>query len=182
MKSESNGQYSFVHNFPSGVIAFDNDFRKFFIEELNEIDEYITKKSGYDNSICSNYGQELYAKFSSEQGLVYITLGNISPSIYHNKEKNIITSKRDYLYDKEKNTEKDTKLPDEELKGSICTDLWAVCAVDYDLLKKQAKKYNLEPTSEFNIQVEPGEYKITSYYNDNNELIKYFSIEKYKGD
>ena len=181
IKANSNGQFSFIHSVPSGKISFANDLRELFTkEELKNIDSEVSLRSGFDNSINSTYGQELNSVISSELGLVYIQVGNTSPSIYYDKKNKLITAKYEYLYDKDKQEEIDTKTKSEIKKGYICTDLWAVCAMDHSLLVKKAKEHGvrLQDVVEFSFKVEPGDYEITSYYGDDEEEIKFFTMKK----
>lgn len=181
IKSNSNGQFSFIHSFPSGKISFANDLRELFTEEeIKNIDSEISLRSGFNNDINSTYGQELNSVISSELGLVYIQVGNTSPSIYYDKKNKLITAKLECVYDKDTQEDIDTQTKSEIKKGYICTDLWAVCAMDHSLLVKKAKenRVRLEDVVEFSFKVEPGDYEITSYYGDDEEEIKFFTMKK----
>lgn len=130
-------------HFNSGKIVVANDLRSLFKGSIDE-DGYITKKSGYYNSINSDYGVQLNSRYWAEKGLVYLQVGNSSPRIFVKKD-GIITFKSEYTYNR--TTDKETKnyTSDEILKGYVCTDLWAVCAIDYDLFISLCKEQEIEP-------------------------------------
>lgn len=118
-------------NFNSGKMVIANDLRPLFKEKSGH-SQYIIDKSGYYNSINSDYGVQLNTRYWAEKGMVYLQVGNTSPSIFVKKH-GIITFKNQYNYDPK--TDKETKnyTADEKRKGYVCTDLWAICAIDYDL-------------------------------------------------
>lgn len=195
--SEKNkkGIFSFIHNFPSGKIIFANDLRDIYSdykEKSKEINSKISEISGYYNTINSDLGQELNTKLYSDIGLVYIQVGNTSPNIFKDNS-GVIIAKPETLYDPKTDEEWDNFNENEKNLGNICTDLWAVCAMDYDLYKslklETAKnKYPDEDVDEtyineddfdFIVEVKPGTYKITSYYNSTEEQKdeKFFIME-----
>lgn len=130
-------------HFNSGKIVVANDLRSLFKGDIDE-DDYITKKSGYYNSINSDYGVQLNSRYWAEKGLVYLQVGNSSPRIFVKKD-GVITFKSEYTYNRK--TDKETKnyTSDETLKGYVCTDLWAVCAIDYDLFISLCKEQEIAP-------------------------------------
>ncbi len=194
-EKDKKGVFSFTHNFPSGKIIFANDLRDIYPdykEKDREISSKIKELSGYYNTINSNLGQELNTKLYSDTGLVYIQVGNTSPNIFKDNS-GLIIAKPETLYDPKTDEEWDNFNENEKNLGSICTDLWAVCAMDYDLYKslkiEKAKKdypdekidetYINEDDFDFIVEVKPGTYKITSYYNSTEEQKdeKFFTME-----
>lgn len=187
IKEGSDGSYSFIHSFPSGKIVFANDLRHILNKDDQSNDDEIYKKSG-SSGINSDYGQELNAKLFSEKGLVYIQVGNTSPTIVFNETTKSIIAKDNYFYD-ENDEEISLIQEDEKELGYICTDLWAVCAMDYDLMYTLLKESKLkihpeeepfvEPGdyAELTVNVEPGDYKVTSFYSKEESNI-FFTIEK----
>lgn len=194
-EKNSNGIFSFTHSFPSGKIIFANDLRNIISEDREfhrNLDKKITEKSGFYNTINSSLGQKLNSLVYSELGLVYIQVGNTSPTIFKDKSGNII-AKPEFLYDRETDEDIENFNKNDNKLGYICTDLWAVCAMDYDLYKslklERAKKnypeeevdesYINEDDFDFIVEVKPGNYKITSYYNSKEDQKdeRFFTME-----
>jgi hypothetical protein len=67
--------------------------------------------------------------------------------------------------------------------GYVCTDLWAVCAIDHDLMKDLCKKHKIDfkelSGSCITVNVEPGEYNVRSF-NASHDSSKntFFSVSK----
>jgi hypothetical protein len=129
--------------FNSGKMVIANDLRSLF-EDKSGSNQYITDKSGYYNSINSDYGVQLNTRYWAEKGMVYLQVGNSSPGIFVKKGGTIIFKDK-YTYNRE--TDKETKnyTIEEKYKGYVCTDLWAICAMDYNLFLELCKKQEIDP-------------------------------------
>lgn len=169
-------QYSNVVKVPSGTLMFANDLRCLFPNAASKSDSYIINRSGYYNSICSELGMLYNAEFWNKLGLVYVQVGNTSPQIVKNTKTGVITVKMnnnhddDCEYDYEEKGEHYTVkkyTSNEEYCGRISTDLWAICAIDLDLMKSLCIQNNIdfETLSKECVQVtvEPGDYNVRSY-------------------
>lgn len=114
---------------PSGKLVFGNDLR--YIEKFHPVNKI-------SRDIDINYkgecirSMELYASY----GLIYLQCGNDCPSVYKLPDGNILVGDVDeYDFD----TGEHTMFPEyegSEHLGGICTDLWAVHAIDYDVYMK----------------------------------------------
>lgn len=172
-------EYDNKVDIPSGKVMFANDLRCLFPDSDNLSDAYITKKSGYYNSINSDVGVMYNKEFWNNLGMVYVQVGNTSPNVFKDKETGIISVKFKNIYiddedlsQYEQDEEEDEGYvknysDTEQDMGRICTDLWAVCAVDYDLMKSLCLKHNIdfEKLSEdcIEVAVEPGKYNVRSF-------------------
>lgn len=127
---------------PSGKLLFSNNLKILFPQENNRAcQEYIIEKSGYYNNINSDYGTSLSHEFWNNLGLMYLSVGNSSPSVFRSKDKIIIKPES---YCTEKGREVKNHKKNEILEGYICTDLWAVCAMDYDLFIEKCKENGID--------------------------------------
>lgn len=193
------GEYSFKISIPSGKLVMANDLRKLFSREtsLDLLDKYIIDKSGYYNSICSELGRYYNQEFWNTLGLVYVTLDNCSPFVFQDGVSKKITVKKDLIYSPQDNYNDNDDVEydedndpnyiknylDTEVKlGRIVTDLWAVCAIDAELMKKlsieQDVDYNSIVKESIIIDVEPGEYVVRSFYDVPNNNQVYLEIVK----
>lgn len=158
---EGVGHYSNIINVPSGKLVFSNYLLSLFDRTLAIVsDEYISKASGYNNSINSDYGVKLNTEFWNLKKLIYIQVGNTSPTLYQHKETHDITCKI-------------SKAPTDTVKrGKVTTDVWAVFGMDYNQFIKLCKENgkdieNLDEIEEkfkpVYIDVPAGRYEVTSY-------------------
>lgn len=168
------GHYSNLLKVPSGKLIFSNNLLSLFDRELAVVsDEYISKISGYNNTITSDYGVQLNTQFWNEKKVIYIQVGNTSPTLYKNPNTHEITCKIN------------GPVKDGIEKGKIDTAVWAVFGMDYNefikLCKLNGKDIdNIE--DEFKpviIDVPAGKYEVTSYnaakYSDQDT---FFTINK----
>lgn len=143
------GSYKCTLDVPSGQIVFANNLRS-LVPEANK-DRYV------------NFNSEI--KLSSldyaEHGVSYGFTGNTCPSVI--QKGNTIVIGND-------NWEDSDRLPIIKGKeiGSICTDLWWYCAMDYDLFHRLAKEKEwsderIKRTIECVATVEKGTYEVTHY-------------------
>lgn len=155
---EGVGHYSNVIDVPSGKLIFSNYLLNLFDRELSiTSDKYISKISGYNNSITSDYGVKLNTEFWNKLKVIYIQVGNTSPSFYQHPKTHEITCKINKAV---KGAAK---------KGKIDTSVWSVFGMDYNefikLCKINGKDIdNIE--AEFKpviIDVPAGKYDVTSY-------------------
>lgn len=180
-------EYSYNVNIPSGKLLFANDLRELFPDLSRfEVNTYITEKSGYNNNVNSDLGVMYSQEFWNNHGMIYVQVGNTSPHVFQDTVTQNIEVKFDSVY---KPQERDDELkfndsddededgedPDyvknytatEKDLGYICTDLWAVCAIDHDLMKTLCEKHhiNFEELSGscIAVTVEPGEYIVHSF-------------------
>jgi hypothetical protein len=165
-------QYSNVVKVPSGNLMFANDLRCLFPDADSRSDAYIIEKSGYYNSICSELGMLYNTEFWNKFGLVYVQVGNTSPQIVKNTKTGVVTVKINNTHDddyEEKGEHHTVKkyISNEEYCGRISTSLWAVCAIDLDLMKSLCTQHGIdfETLSKECVQVsvEPGDYNVRSY-------------------
>lgn len=188
------GKYDFKINIPSGKLVIANDLRKLFSREIctSLADQYIIDKSGYYNSICSQLGRYYTQEYWNDLGLIYVTMGNCSPYVFQDSVTKNLTFKSDYIYcpqndrdsieyDDDKNyiknyTETEVKL------GQVITDLWAVCAIDLDLMKALSGEKNIDCKNILDdaliVDIEPGEYIVRSFYDDIETTEAIFEIVK----
>lgn len=116
----------------------------------------------------SNYSTKLTQEYWNDNNVVYIFTGNSNPSAFWNAKENNITIKAEsrYICHGAESDDESNYTDDEELKGFIDTDLWAVCAMDYDFFVSccKAKNIDVEQTikehNAFMIDVPSGEYEI----------------------
>lgn len=148
---------SFTIEIMSGKMVVANDFREFFNDETRDIYHYAMKKyDGYD-CVNSGFGTLIYADFMAQQGLGYISTGNSCPTVSKDENTGQIIVHR-FMKDSAM-----VKL------GSVCTDLWAVQLVDYDLLKEKSElsqedfEEYLKDNDAIVIEVPAGVYKFTDH-------------------
>lgn len=140
-------------NVPSGKIAFANDLRYWYgdniIDEVDNID------------VNTNIGLKLYSKAYEKNGLIICFCGNTCPGIYRLGHNFLAIGNDGY----NEETDEETDHPGENV-GGIITDLWWWCAVDYDEMvsKMSEHELNLEKRHLTVIDVDPGKYEIVQEY------------------
>lgn len=149
-------EYSNVLSVPSGRLMFANDLRCLFPEKDSLSDAYIIDKSGYYNDINSEVGMMYNQEFWNKLGMIYVQVGNTSPDIIQNKETGYVFAAINHTCKK-----------NEDVCGHISTELWAICGIDYNLMKDLCEQHNIdfEKLSKecIEVLVEPGEYTIRSF-------------------
>lgn len=151
----------------SGKLVFTNVFGEIIPYESRLVFEFAKEKYGYYQSVNSLIGTIMNFEFEASRGVAYIFTGNTCPSVFKNKNSGLISIKSS-----------SEKQDDDECMGSICTDLWAAQAIDYELLKSLYKDFNsvdgeivvsdvdkgfeeyLQKINSFVVDVEPGTYTI----------------------
>lgn len=118
---------------PSGKIAFANDLRELVVVERMDV-----------NTLQGRKRQTIEA---AGAGLVMISVGNTCPSVIRSGS----------------GFEIGIGFPKEQRLGSICTDLWWYCAMDWDFLvsRCEAKGISPEDVVDFTVDVEPGVYSFS---------------------
>lgn len=161
--------YSNLFNIHSGKLVVANDLRSLFSESLSkESDKFILQHTQGD--INCAYGRKVNTSFWNDNGLIYLHTGNSSPHIFHNKKESKVTFKSEYWYDKENESDNDNFTSDEENIGYVCTDLWAICAMDYDYFAQLCENNNktvaevIENQDCTIIDIPVGCYEVTSFY------------------
>lgn len=171
--------YSHVLNVPSGELMFANDLRCLFPDTDGLSNAFIVEKSGYYNSINSELGMMYNKQFWNELGMAFLQVGNTSPNVFKDTQTGVITVKFKNIYidsedlsgyeqeeDEDEGYVKNYTKTDEDF-GRISTDLWAICAIDLDLMKSLCIQHNIdfETLSKECVQVsvEPGDYTVRSY-------------------
>jgi len=174
---------------PSKKIVIANDLRRLFNngDDDDRSDDYIDKKSdGRSSGVNDRLGRELHSQFWEGQGLMYFQSGNTSPSIFVNDDGLLIARELDEDLDwYRENAEEDKIKIVEDLSseqvdmsniGYVCTDLWAITAMDYDLfiarsaellgLDENEAKEKFDPTV---VTVPDDSLSLTSFYELNGE-------------
>lgn len=158
--------WSFTVNVPSGKLIFRNDMRKLFPEVETHM-----KSKGYV-SINNKKGMRLWEESYAKHGLVLVHVDNTCPSVYDMPSGNVhVGNHMDY--------EKEVDLYEEYERGSICTDLWAFSACDYDDFIKRGGVVEEEWPKDVVIDLKDGagKYKVTCNYHTT-DLKDYAIIEK----
>jgi hypothetical protein len=118
---------------PSGKIVFTNDSRD--LVEVKDDNEDVNAIIGVVNTV----------KAYEAVGMVHFLVGNSCPSIYKVKGGGL----RVAPYGRGKGGKR---------VGSICTDLWWVCATDYDNYTRLCAAKNAKPELGNVVAVKPGNY------------------------
>lgn len=165
-------EYTNVLSVPSGRLMFANDLRCLFPNQDRLSDAYIVDKSGYYNDINSDVGMMYNQEFWNTLGLIYVQVGNTSPNIIKNNITGRIFASINYTCNK-----------NEDVCGHITTDLWAICGIDYELMKDLCIKHHIdfEKLSKncVEVSVEPGKYVVRSFNAARNANINtFFEIVK----
>lgn len=166
---EGVNSHSNLFNIHSGKLVIANDLRSLFPESLHEeSDKFILTHT--EGSINCAYGRKSNTSFWNDKGLIYLDTGNSSPHIFYNKKESKIAFKRDYWYDKKNNSDHKNFTANEKNLGYVCTDLWAICAMDYDYFCQLCQDNNLvieDVIKEKNctlVDIPVGCYEVTSFY------------------
>jgi hypothetical protein len=145
--SAPNGYPTFdvVLDCPSGKMVWGNDFR-----DIIPVDE------GPD-SINATKGIVNVVKAYENAGMFHILVGNSCPSIFQRGDSELCISRE---YDEDLD---ESKSPGDGYVdvASICTDLWWVCGMDYDLFKSLCDKTGISEDDlgvEKVIDVKPGRW------------------------
>lgn len=161
--------YSHLFNIHSGKLVIANDLRSLFSESLDkECDKFILKHTQGD--INCAYGRKANTSFWNDHGMIYLHTGNSSPHIFYNKKESKISFKREYWYDRDNESDHENFTADEENMGYVCTDLWAICAVDYDYFCQLCQNNNLnveDVIAELDctvVDISVGCYEVKSFY------------------
>lgn len=157
---------------PSGKLVIANDLREYF--------------SSPDANVNTFSGLKFETEEYSKEYMFFSNVGNTSPSFAF-KESN--KNNKDFLefgnwqtevYNSETKTFTDIdNYHSNNILGSVCTDLWWFCAIDYDILKEKYKQLN--KLKEFEdlikketvIDVKKGWYDCTSFYPSNYKEYNY---------
>lgn len=150
--------YSVEMDIPSGKIIFANDLR-----------HWIDVAADYDVNYVQ--GQRRTAEAYAANQMFHFSVGNTCPGIYMkdgfitigNPSYNADDDDDDADVDEDKIAEERAKPYGKKL-GSICTDLWWWCGVDYNHFKKVAgKDFDKVVKDHYTtvVKVKPGRYKAT---------------------
>lgn len=163
--------FSLKTQIKSKKLVFANNLTSLFDD--NQSDDYIIKRSGFYNDINSEYGAQLHQEYWHKRGLMYIATGNTSPAIYKDTITGELAVIEKYPMENPELLESPRNYPInvENMKyiDYISTDLWAICAVESSVFEAYAKKNNLSyddcllKFSAFEVDVEPGDYWLTTY-------------------
>jgi hypothetical protein len=141
---------------PSGRMAIANDLRHVF------------HTHGASRDINYAFGQRAEMARLAKQNLAYLFSGNSCPSIFEMVSKD--QPHTQFAVGKVPQT------GDWKRKASVCTDLWAACIADANLVEQSCKSQGIEPPSDMRvIPCKPGTYQIT-YLGHNNENLYDFTI------
>lgn len=112
---------------PSGKIILANDLRHAFSKKTREVTDTL--------SISNKLGMWQHTKAFADLQMIYAFSGNSSPSIFQQGNNITVTNvDEDECYNEETDLVEYSSLNIGEYKGYICTDLWAVTAMDYSTL------------------------------------------------
>lgn len=143
-------KYSFTVK--SGKLIIANDFRKLFGK--SDFERWAYDKTGQHQTVNTGYGLTLYTQYYMEKGLIYISTGNSCPSLQISSDKNSLAIACG-------------KLKGYEKVDSVCTDLWAVQALDYDhfveLCGDSDINEMIEDFGAFLVEVKNGQYEIIDH-------------------
>jgi hypothetical protein len=95
----------------------------------------------------------------SEKGILHGFVGNSSPGLYWNSEKQILEIGTEIDWEE---TEEPVNKSLREV-GHVCTDLWWYSIMDYEEYKKRGGKDNDHWTNNI-IEIPKGKYRLTHYY------------------
>lgn len=138
LTKKSKSVYAFQLKVPSKKLVFINDIRQVFEVE---------REDHLEVSIGTQLGRKRECEEYVKHGMAYFTMLNNSPNIYQNKTKNeIIIDPENVKLKWDENTYNIKKADDYYDRGSICTDLWAVCMADHDDFMKRCAEKNIDPS------------------------------------
>lgn len=168
----------------SNYLVFANDLRHVIKIDPIESMKYVSKRSSYHNTINSELGAIHDQEYSLNQGLLKVQVGNSSPVVAYNSKTGVILAAEPNAWEKKKKHTFPIDVTGFRSKGSICTDVWTVQAVDSIIFEAEAKEkeMTLEDVASkhgFLVPVKPGRYKITNYnaHHYANRPV-FFSMEK----
>lgn len=168
----------------SNHLVFNNDLRNVVKIGPMESINYVTERSGYHNTINSELGSMYDQEYALNKGLIKIQVGNSSPVVAYNSKTGVILAAEPNAWEKKKKHTFPIDVTGFRSKGSICTDVWTVQAVDSIIFEAEAKEneMTLEDVASkhgFLVPVKPGRYKITNYnaHHYANRPV-FFSMEK----
>lgn len=168
----------------SNYLVFANDLRHVIKIDPIESMKYVSKQSNYHNTINSELGAIHDQEYSLNQGLLKIQVGNSSPVVAYNSKTGVILAATSNAWKSKKKYTFPIDVAGFRSKGSICTDVWTVQAVDCIVFEAEAKekKMSLEDVASkhgFLVPVKPGRYRITNYnaHHYANRPV-FFSMEK----
>lgn len=129
---------------------------------------YVIERSGYHNTINSDLGGMYDQEYALSLGLLKVQTGNSSPVVAYNSETGAILAADSHAWKQKKQYNFPVNVEGFRSKGTICTDVWTVQAVDSIIYEDYAKEQGItlkEAATEngFIIPVTPGKYKITTY-------------------
>lgn len=166
--------YDLMLGVPSGKIVFANDLR-----ELVAVGD----DSGELNSQA---GQKQFSEAFIRAGLVYVFVGNSCPSVQRDGDGLKVGSF--YLENEEELTDEEYEAAEAAMDalslGSICTDLWAYNAMDYDYFHERMKRCGIDPNefrSHFVVEVPPGVYAFSDEFADTHAATVFSRIRRIEG-
>lgn len=133
-------------NVPSGKMVFGNDFRDLF----EDVDFNVNAIAGTISTV----------KAFEKEGMLHILVGNSCPSVFQKGKTDLCISRE---YDEATD---ERKAPGKGFKpvAWVCTDLWWVCAMDYEDYKKRCKAKGVK-VDEYQpckpLTVKPGKWVFT---------------------
>lgn len=164
--------WNFKLEVPSGKLLIANNLTRAVKKGISGEDEY---------SLSSVAGMHKYTSAYASVNMMYAYSGNTSPRVF--QDNNTLYFGH---YDED---ETDSLIYATQAKeiGCVCTDLWAVTAMDYDLLLSTAAKnfalgslvYHLKIYDHIIVDVDPGTYTFVPHYeayiDDNDSFNSYTS-------
>ena len=167
----------FKVNVPSGKLIFDNDLRGVLSKEIED--------RMYKYDINTFLGEKQHTEaYANESGLIYCFVGNTCPTVAKLADDEIIIGST-WQYGEMVHGDEEWEFPEEQVQGTICTDLWAFCAMDYDLFKEHQKENGSnfeEHSDQFIVDVESGEYEIIHYYSSKVQKPYFTKIKRINED
>jgi hypothetical protein len=168
------GAYSYFLDIPSGKFVIGNKLIQLLPDEILEAglhERYLLEKIGDYTLNDSGFSRKLSHEYWNEHKIAYITMGNSNPSAFLTKDTQQVIIKSENRFvsdgsDDDIEDDCDNYTDNEVLKGRIDTDLWAVCAMDYDYFVELSKNEKKDPAkmlkkmNAFIIEVPAGQYEI----------------------
>lgn len=151
---------------PSGKLIIANNLRRVFPKEMTRVAD--------ECSLGNKLGMWNHTNEYAKLKMIYAYVGNTSPSFFQDKNRIVFTNVcEDDYYDENTDTVNYAAAGiGGEYKGYVCTDLWAVTAMDYSTFIKTATQYLklgdiVAYMNEYDytiLDVEPGVYKFDPVY------------------
>lgn len=167
----------------SNHLVFANDLRHVIhIDPLESMD-YVANRSAYHNTLNSELGGMHDQEFALNKGLIKVQVGNSSPVVAYNASNGAILVASPNAWKSKKRYTFPFDVAGFKSKGSICTDVWTVQAVDSIVFESYAQEneITLEKAAAehgFLVPVKPGKYKIVTYNTQNTTARPvFFSME-----